>query len=154
MLNDQQIRIIMEAAKGDSNAEEFLRCFAERCHFVDDLYDYDWKDHAPNPRSHLAQQEAQWLFCLSSNSFWLAHKATLLPLMLASVSAWEDSNAMSEGYTRDVLKGYWHEVVWMVAFIRGGWPHMRSMSGRNRDYDLELPEVLMQPPMNNNPAPL
>jgi hypothetical protein len=143
----EQSYVIKEAAKGNPNAEEFLRCWFRRCHFVDDLHDWHRDDSLsaeraiglhPDPRKRLADMEAEWLFCLAQNPFWLEHKATLVPLMLTAASAWEDSNRMPPGTVRDVLKAQWHEVVWATAMICGGWPHMRAVAARNRDFDIEM----------------
>lgn len=123
--------ILKLAAKDDPGALSFLTAYARRAHYIDDLVD------SPSAPRDVAFEEASWAFELCANQFFLAHREKLLPLMLAGMNAWADSNRMEPGPIRDVVKGYWHEVIWHVAFIRGGWSHMREVSGRCREYDIE-----------------
>lgn len=130
---------ILEAvAKGNPGALEFLRVFARRAHAVDDLADLDvpMAVDVSNRVQHLAYIETEWLLLLSSNTFFLAHRAQLVPAMILALNAWVDSERF-DGDVRDVVKGQWHEVVWLVAFLVGGTNHLRAMTWRFRAYDLE-----------------
>lgn len=120
--------IIKLAANGNAKAEEFLRDYADHAHYVDDLKDQDKVIDIP-------AQEARWLICISSNPFFDQHKAMLVPLMLCGLNAWADSHNF-RGVERDVVKGVWHEVVYAVAMITGGWAHMRRVSA-HREYDIQ-----------------
>ncbi len=139
--------ILQAASHGNAAALEFLRVFARRAHWVDDLADRDTSKSGradgslgmtalgPAP-SDLAEFEAEWLLCLSANPFFLAHRAQLVPAMVLALNAWVDSEAMRSA-AADVVKGQWHEVVWLVAWLTGGWTKLRDVSGQFRSYDFE-----------------
>lgn len=140
--------ILTAAANGNASALEFLRVFARRAHWVDDVVDGDGKGDIRDPlrgrpfADSMAAYECEWLLTLSGNPFFLAHRAQLVPAMVLALNAWVDSNR-SQGtgdrdqVVRDVVKGQWHEVVWLVAWLTGGWTTMREVSGKYRDYDFE-----------------
>ena len=125
--------IIAKAAAGRPDALEFLQVYTDRAHLIDDIVDKDREVTA----EALAESEMRWMFTLSKNPFFLAHKDKLLPLMASGMNAWLDSNGMEDGPAKDVVKGTWHEVVWQVALICGGWRYMRAVSGQCRDWDFE-----------------
>jgi len=125
--------LITLAANGNAAAEHFLQAFSARAHFLDDVADSD--KHAISP-TNIAAAEADWLMCLSGNPFFQKHSNMLVPVMLCGLNAWADSNNMPPGDIRDVVKGIWHEVVYVVAWLTGGWAHMRIVSA-NREYDIE-----------------
>lgn len=124
--------ILTAAANGNAAALQFLQVFAKRAHYVDDLTD----ERGPANPFELAANEEEWLLCLSSNPFFLAHKAQLVPAMVVALNAWVDSNGML-GAPRDVVKGQWHEVVFLVAWLTGGWSRLRGVSAQFRSYDFE-----------------
>ena len=69
----------------------------------------------------------------------------LYPLIVTGANAWLDANAMatSEDYrtrlSSDVLKSQYAEMENAVAFLCGGFDHMRAMSAaRKFDYDIPL----------------
>lgn len=125
--------ILQAAAKGNASALEFLRVFARRAHWVDDLND---EPNAIRCPAMFATSESEWLLTLSANPFFLAHRAQLVPAMVLALNAWDDSHRF-EGAQRDVIKGQWHEVVWLVAFLVGGTEHLRDITGKFRGYDFE-----------------
>ena len=130
--------ILTAAANGNASALEFLRVFARRAHWVDDMVD---EDDPPGIRCNanvIATMESEWLLTLSGNPFFLAHRAQLVPAMVLALNAWVDSEADSwRADAEAVIKGQWHEVVWLVAWLTGGWQHLRATSGKFRDYDFE-----------------
>jgi hypothetical protein len=127
--------ILTEAANGNVEALNFLRAFARRAHWVDDLADQD--KSTDNPIA-LAQEEANWLLCLSSNAFFLAHRAQLVPAMILALNTWCDSHKFP-AQQRDILKAQWHEVVWLVAWLTGGWNALRMVTTSHREFDFEVP---------------
>lgn len=136
--------ILTAAANGNGAALVFLRCFARRAHWVDDLHDKDRLPEEGGPTlERLAQREGEWLLTLSSNPFFLAHRAQLVPAMLLALNSWVDSEAVQwdSSDVRAVMKGQWHEVVYLVALLTGGWDSMRKVSGTFREYDLEAAEL-------------
>src|SRR3954469_3302533 len=116
------VQIIKMAADGNADAERFCKAWVGFCHVLDDCYD---RDH-PVSDSCLASVFVQIILEVSGNPFFLLHKPMLLSLMVQGANAWLDSNR--PGITqaeRDVLKGFYHEVVFHVAFLVGGWSHLR-----------------------------
>jgi len=128
--------ILQAAAKGNASALEFLRVFARRAHWVDDVADLDL---VGDIEEQLARHESEWLLTLSGNAFFLAHRAQLVPAMILALNAWADSGRFP-ATQRDVIKGQWHEVVWLVAFLVGGTLHLRDVTGKFRAYDVEEAE--------------
>lgn len=136
--------ILTAAANGNASALEFLRVFAHRAHFIDDVVDQDkpMSEIREDRVKGMAYNECEWLLTLSGNPFFLAHRAQLVPAMVLALNAWVDSEAWQGvgdklQVQRDVVKGQWHEVVWLVAWLTGGWTKLREVSGRYRDYDFE-----------------
>lgn len=134
-MNVNRDDILTAAANGNAAALEFLRVFARRAHFIDDCCD----DPPRKGVGEMADAEAEWLVCLASNPFFLAHRAQLVPSMLLAMNAWADSEMPKFEWRsqRDVIKGQWHEVVWLVAWLTGGWDHLKAMSREFREYDFE-----------------
>lgn len=138
--------ILTAAANGNASALEFLRVFARRAHWVDDVVD-ELCEPAVGSRTYeagrIAEMEGEWLLTLSGNPFFLAHRAQLVPAMVLALNAWVGSSEELQvpsdklQVVRDVVKGQWHEVVWLVAWLTGGWKKMREVSGKYRDYDFE-----------------
>jgi len=124
--------ILQAAAKGNASALEFLRVFARRAHWVDDCCD----EPGPVDAGEAARSESEWLLTLSGNAFFLAHRAQLVPAMILALNAWADSERMPSP-TCDVVKGQWHEVVWLVAFLVGGTEHLQDVTRKFRGYDFE-----------------
>lgn len=140
-MNTDRDTTLQAAANGNAAALEFLRAFARRAHYVDDIADRDKlpEEGASFSPAALAQREQEWLLVLSGNPFFLANRAALVPAMVLALNAWVDSEvvAWDSNDVRDVVKGQWHEVVWLVAWLTGGWAHLRAASMEFREYDLE-----------------
>lgn len=135
--------ILTKASNGNSDALAFLRAFARRAHWVDDLADRDnvpgvWgdRDVAWYQPERFAEEEAHWLTTLATNPFFLTHRAQLVPCMVLALSAWVDSHGRPPGQ-ESVLKAGWHEVVWLVAWLTGGWAAMRKAC-MDREFDVEI----------------
>lgn len=129
--------ILQAAAKGNASALEFLRVFARRAHWVDDLKDGDKLDAgATYSAEAFLKNESEWLLTLSGNAFFLAHRAQLVPAMILALNAWVDSERMPHP-TCDVVKGQWHEVVFLVAWLVGGTLHLQDVTRKLRAYDFE-----------------
>ena len=136
--------ILTAAANGNAAALEFLRAFARRAHWVDDLRD---EPLAHTCHDTIAEMEAEWLLVLTANPFLLANKASLVPAMVLALNAWIDSENWQKPVDGpeqvrhraqvSVIKGQWHEVVWLVAWLTGGWEKMHDVSAKYRSYDFE-----------------
>ena len=131
---DKTADIISAAANGNGEALRFLNAFVRRAHWVDDVQD---EKKRPLPY-RLAETEADWLLVLSGNQFFLAHRAQLVPVMLLGLNAWVDSHNLPAP-EREGVRGLWHETVWLVAWLTGGWPHLREVTAKYREYDYEGP---------------
>ncbi len=132
--------ILTEAANGNDNALAFLRAWATRVHWIDDLADRDALDRRPEEwylPGHFSTHEVEWLTTIVSNPFFLAHQQKLLPTMLASYGSWVDSHGFP-AEQQSVLKAQWHEVVWIVALLTGGYNHMRKVAATNRQFDVDV----------------
>lgn len=129
----------LEIANGDESAAAFAAAFVARAHLVDDIEDGD----KPVPSDSLVAGEVDWLVTLAGNRFFNEHKAALVPAMVMGLNAWRDSNAWRRNVdarkrrASDVLKSFYHEVVYLVAFLTGGLEHMQKISGKYREYDME-----------------
>lgn len=129
----------LKIANGNAEAAGFLRAFVAHCHMLDDVIDRD--KEVTDER--LIQSEVMMLLQMV-NPFFQKNSALLLPMILNAYSAWLDANRMEksgdENVARaaDVVKGFYHEVCWQVAFICGGWPHMRAITKELRRYDYDF----------------
>lgn len=136
MMTEDEIQLV---TRGNEDAASFLRVFVAHCHMLDDIVDGD----KPCDDERLMASETDWLLALTGNTFFLQHRALLVPLIVQGFNAWLDSNdwaQSTDSYKRlasDVLKGFYHEVVWQVAFLCGGWKHLRAVTTRAREYDFE-----------------
>lgn len=120
------------AAKGCVDAERFCVAWVDFAHLMDDCADRD-KSTGPD---RIASTLAAFILELSGNPFFLANKAMLLGLMIQSAQAWADSDKR-QPEERDVLKGMYHEVVFHVAFLVGGWNHLQHVTSECREYQFE-----------------
>lgn len=140
-MNAEQLQYV---TKGNGAAADFLRVFIAHCHTLDDVID---GDKGPVTDERLIASEIEWLLALSGNVFFLQHRAFFVPLIVQAFNAWIDSNqwAKAEQHEKrigsDVLKGWYHEVVFHTAFLCGGWAHMREVTGKHREYDFEPENV-------------
>lgn len=136
MITEEQA---LEIAAGDKQAAAFLLAFQSRAHLVDDLEDRDQEI----TDCDLIAEEVDWLLMVAGNEFFQAHKASLVPLMISGLVAWGDSNRWRRNVdatkrrASDVLKGFYHEVAYWVAFLTGGLEHMQKMTNKYRSYDFE-----------------
>lgn len=128
-----RIEILTAAANGNATALAFLMVFAERAHWLDDLVDEATKATA----QQVAEAEERWIMCLATNTFFLTHRAALLPAMVLALNAWVHSEGVDNPVEQAVVKGQWHEVVWLVAWLTGGWMKLRDVSSTFRKYDVE-----------------
>lgn len=124
--------ICKAASSGNTDAERFCLSWVQFCHTLDDCYD---RDHVLDD-STLASVFTAFILELSGNAWFLAHKAMLLGLMVQASNYWLQSNTR-KGAERDILKGYWHSVIYQAAFITGGWKHMLHVTRETLEFDYE-----------------
>jgi hypothetical protein len=137
-----QTDMISEACNGDQAAEVFCRAFHCFCHSVDDAIDRD----NPEFTAHSFILALLGAFnALTFNVFYLKYSTALISLITQAFIAWEDSMRWSESSDiakqRDanVIKGYYHEVFFFVAYLCGGAEHALQITAKYRKYDHEEP---------------
>lgn len=126
----------IKVTKGNTQAAVFLVDYINFCHLLDDVVDKD----VPVDDARLVKESLNLIVDLCENSWVNEHKTRLLPLIISGFNAWLDSNRMakmSETVVQsDVVKGIYHEIVYVTAFLCGGYEHMREVS-QQRKYDME-----------------
>lgn len=130
---------IADICLGNEEAAAFCTAFFYWVHWIDDLVDKDkFYQVAEVTRINL---EAMVAF--SENAFFQRHQDALLSLIVAAFGAFQDSNEFQLRFdyrdrrAADILKSYYHEVFWQVAFIVGGWKHRTAMTAKYREFDYE-----------------
>lgn len=128
-------------ANGNEQAALFLVDYVAFCHHTDDLID----DRQQCSDESIIKIQLNLLrhFCFTG---WVQqNSASLFPLIVSGFNAWLDSNVMANSTDKrtqlssDVVKGIYHEIVYAVAFLCGGYEHMRLVSQtRNYDYDVVM----------------
>ena len=136
-MNDFEKRLKKQLLDND-DAFRWCIAFIDFCHFLDDVVDQD--NPAGLKDETIAKVSLTFLIESSTNLFYEAHKHSLLPLIVAGFNAWLDSNVWEKEkrFGADVLKGFYHEVIYQCIFLLGGWNHLRETTLEAREYDLDL----------------
>lgn len=77
---------------------------------------------------------------LQTNPLYLANHAMLTGFVIVAINAWHDANALQESADRDermqafFLRNLGIEITMLLAFIVGGYNHMRAISAEVRAY--------------------
>jgi len=136
---------------GNKSAAAFCKTYIEDCHTTDDIVDGD-KDLTDE---RLVAVRLDMTLKLSGNEFWQEHWRSLFPIFVGACAAYLDANRFSRGliakyakpdeallYRRaaEVLKSQYGEVLWHVAFICGGWTHMRDLQKEYRVFGFDFRE--------------
>lgn len=130
-------------AKGNKEAAVWLCDYDSFCSLMDDIID--------EPGSIKDVVLASGMLNIIGNFAvpgWVRDNSPrLYPLIVTGANAWLDANAMakSDDYrtqlSSDVLKSQYAEMENAVAFLCGGFDHMRAMSAERKfDYDIPLKE--------------
>ncbi len=104
----------------------------------DDLID---KDYVVSPEQ-ICRAFFELLGGLWLNPFFIQNAQTLIPLHIASYNAfmdsnaWEDKDRLRRLYAH-VMKDYINELMGLVAFLTGGYSHMRQCSLKVKEVFLE-----------------
>lgn len=128
------LSIYQEACMGDADALSFVIAFHSYCHQIDDLID---GDTAYNPENVLKVLMAA--NTLYSTPFYLANAWRLQPVIAmitntyADSVAWETSDEPWKQRVADVIRQCGNDMILSVAWILGGWSHVRSISLRLRE---------------------
>ena len=120
-----------------TNGNEFAFDFIWRCwnffHLLDDLIDKD--------KPVTIQETSRELFLFTQtiaiNPFFQEHKFSLLPMILNACNGWIAGEEANGKEYAPVLKCSDFNIYSHVAFIIGGWEHMRYVDSKFRTYDKE-----------------
>jgi hypothetical protein len=141
-LSPSKREIVQFVCSGDREAESFCEAFICWCHWIDDIVD---KDRLWLPQETI-EVNLQALLTFSANPFFERHKSSLLPLIIQAFRAFVDSTRMEKApdvrdrRAADILKSNYHEVIWHVAFLVGGFDHMTAVTQRHRKFDYDCHE--------------
>lgn len=132
--NPNALNIMLFIANGNVDAFNFIwRCW-NFCHVIDDLVDRD----QPMLIDEVSRELFLFIETLCCNPFFQQHKLSLLPLILNACHGWvTGEEAAAQGSSNSsVLKCSDFAIYSHVAFLIGGWQHMRAID-QIRQYDKE-----------------
>ncbi len=135
-MTTEQISLV---CKGNQEAMLFVDSWVTFCHVIDDVVDED----KPVTDEQIIRAMASYTITIAKNPFFQTHREALVALMLQGFSAWLDANKMEDSEdertrkTSDVVKGFYHEVVWHVSLLCGGYDHWRAVTSAHREYDYD-----------------
>lgn len=134
--NPDVYRWFAAIANGDQDAENFLRAMWSFLHLYDDLVDRD----RPVSIAQAAAELANLFTTLLYNPFFARSKDALFPLMISMINRWVDGDeweqreGLFDQVASSVIRCGDVDLYLMVAFLTGGWEHMRRVRGA-RSYD-------------------
>lgn len=127
--------LITQAARGDASAERYLRTIAGAARVLDDLVD---GDH-PVDHDALLATFAGLLVGLQGNAFYRKHIDYLTACHQLALNAWLDANEWEKhpDALRRLYAHVWRDAINAllpaVAYLTGGWTHMRDVSRSTRE---------------------
>tara|TARA_R110002096_G_scaffold413314_1_gene614070 strand:+ start:102 stop:551 length:450 start_codon:yes stop_codon:yes gene_type:complete len=122
--------VLQEVSLGNRDAYDYMWVWIQATRLIDDLFDEidTWKDENTY---ELAQR---LLFELPANSFFCANSSALLPHHLTVLNAWRDSNEWKKSGDKAkelhafVICEQTADIFILVAYLTGGYNHMRKVS--------------------------
>lgn len=133
---DLRDKKLMEWFKGDKDAVQCLVEISTISEVWDDLIDRD----VALTNAEISSAFVCATIKLPNNPFYASNIAALQPLIIMTVNAWMDSeelvkrsdkkSRMLAFYMRDIGK----EIVPLIAFLVGGYAHMRKVSLEIKDF--------------------
>lgn len=128
-MNWRQVRDskLLEWFDGDASAVEFVIALSSLAELWDDLIDKD-----KEPRD-INQTFWNAMVVLPCNEFFNAHKTFLMPLIVQSINAFQDSVELEKGDVSDrayalTLRNLALQLVPMVVFLKKGFSASRQVS--------------------------
>ena len=125
-------------ANGNEHAEKYLKDIAHVSRVFDDLIDKDYAVSSEQVcRAFFELLGGLWL-----NPFFVQNAQTLIPIHIASYNSfmdsneWADKDSLRKIYSH-VMKDYINELLGVVAFLSGGYNHMRQCSLQVKEVFLE-----------------
>lgn len=142
--------LIKECANGNEDAFKVAATLYVYIDWLDNVVDGDIKTNL----AESAKVSLNLLLMLSFNPFYQEHKEKLAPVLLAAYNAWQMSDLCEQHddyrvrVAADVLKGYFLQVFYVIAFITGGpdlMNHLREKwCGFDFDAKPDLPKASSQ----------
>ena len=136
-MTDAQKAGLLEITLGDADAFAFCAAFYRWVDLVDNLVDRDHEIAS----SEVGKTCSEVALAFAFNPFFLEHKDSLCPLIVAGAAAWAESEALKKSedvrlrLASQILKSSYTEVLWHVAYVMGGWEHRIAMATRYREFD-------------------
>lgn len=128
----------MTITKGNKEAALWLVDYDAFCGLLDDIIDEGGVNE-----SRLVRETLNLLGNLCNPGWPRDNAPRLYPLIVAAANTWQDSNALAvqpderKRLASDVLKSQYTEMERFVAFLCGGYEHMRAIS-HQRHFDFDL----------------
>lgn len=129
--------IIKAVCADNVDAGKFCLALVEWLHMIDDVQD---KDKQLSP-ADLVRINLTAIDEISNNPFFQANNVSLTTLLTQAFRSWADScewerrTDVRDRRAADVFKSQYHEVIWHVAYLVGGWSHMSAMTVQYRHVD-------------------
>lgn len=130
----QRDALRVECCSGNPKALAFLATVMDVVEIWDDLIDRD----KPVSDSEVHHAFLSCLYTLPSNDFFLQHRGYLLPVLMTCINAWMDANELEKSSDSTAQATAWYlkqmgvELYCAVAFLTGGFDHMRKLGPRIR----------------------
>lgn len=140
-----------ELCAGNADAEVFCTIWYRYCHAIDDILDTRM-DGRPTMTIDAILETFALATLLYNCNFFIQNRHMLLGValsvtnMYADSANWERDPEPHRRAMADTLRCCGDEMLLMVAFLIGGWPHMRKLSPAIRERDW-----LMQHDKDGNP---
>lgn len=129
--------LMLMIAKGNAAAYQWMWDFWCFTHAIDDLVDKD----TPSEPDRFSKALAGFVTALSVNPFYQANVYQLYPLIISACNRWIDGDRLKHSdnerdkiYSEVVRCGDVDLYIY-IAFLIGGWDHMRMCSEKSRLYD-------------------
>jgi len=127
--------IYAEATAGNESARQWIAAWHFYCHAIDDLVDGDAVLNTESMLDLLIQANS-----LYSMPFYIENWFRLQPVIAQITStyadsvAWEKADEEWKRQTSDVLRLCGNDMILQVAWIIGGYKHMRAISLKLREF--------------------
>lgn len=139
-LNNVRVEnIIALACNGNHEAEKYLSCIGYVSRVMDDLIDKDCEVSD----SQIARAYFMLLAELWMNPFFISNASMLMGLHIASYNSWIDATRFERDGDKlkkiygHVMKDFINELIGVVAYLTGGYDHMRLVSEKTKETFLE-----------------
>jgi hypothetical protein len=121
---------------GNASAIDFINRLFDAVELWDDLIDKD----VEISDAHINRVFGSLMFFLPANDWFIDNRKYYLPLMMASINAFHDANAMQDSESPRLrnlafhIRNFGIELHIATALLIGGYEHMRAVSGEIREF--------------------